>query len=634
MTGTDMPSANGGMYADFKKLLDADQLVEALEMAERASAEGRDPVVALFALAAVSYRQGLYGNAIQLIKELHECGNDVADIHELLAILYCQVGLLPQALYHSKEASITPADGRMIALFGPKLPPFAQALSSVPHKPLMRLAQAALDRWDVSEAVMSIEQHLLVAPDDVEAIDLYASILMQDGRMAKALGMLRSLVTMAGPKPTLLSRIGTCLVSMGRLEQGVAAQRAALVDAPGAIPLWGALAADLVYLPRGHSEALSLTQQWAECVETKAVKSPRPAPQIGQSDKVLLAILCTGRLSPIEQEMLAKLVSGLDRSRFQTLGLGNGELNAAHNVLFRGLFDRWRNVAELDVLTLGALIRGEGAAIVLDMDGLRMASRAGLYLRNCAPLQSAWLNGPVHGPVPGANMHVVSQSRGLPGEVVVPGGRYLCDVSPFSAGPSPSTGGGFSFGADVSMGQITPQTAALWSRVLNAVPDSMLLLRDHGQFAESENVTALIELFGNFGTAHRIDVVNCGLAEFCAQVDVMLAPTPHFDVLDSGRTILSGVPMVVLQGSSAADDIAAALEGSSVALRMLASDPISFVDLARGWSMDREALERFRAQPRGELAGAIGFDASRHVAAFGDALWARVEELRQKAAGA
>lgn len=631
MTGTETPSAVGGMYAEFKKLLDADQLIEALELAESASTQSRDPLLCVFALASVAYRQGMIGSAIQLVKEMHESGQDVADTHELLAILYCQAGLLSNALYHSKEATISPPDGRMIALFGPNLPGFSQALANAPHKPLMRSAQAALDRWDVATAIVHVEQHLMVAPDDVEAIDLYANALIQDGRMAKALGMLRSLVTLAGPKPTLLSRIGTCLVSMGRHDQGFAAQRAALVEAPGAIPLWGALAADLVYLPRGHSDAQSLTRQWAECVETKAVKSPRPAPLMGKSDKALVAFLCSQRLSPIEQEMLSKLVGALDRQRFQTLCLGNGELSAKHNVIFRGVFDRWRNVAELDVLTLGALIRGEGVSILIDMDGLRAPAHAGLFLRNCAPLQSAWLNAPAHGPVPGANMHLVSQPRGLPGEVVVPGGRYLCDVVPFSAGPSPSAGGGFCFGADVTMGQITPQTAALWSRVLAAVPGSMLLLRDHGQFAESENVSALIELFGNFGVAHRIDVVAGELQDFCAQVDVMLAPVPHFDVLDAGRVIVSGVPMVVLRDSVAADDIAAALDGSPVAARMLAANAAAFVELAKGWSLDRAGLERFRVQPRQELAGAIGFDAARHIAAFGDALWSQVEDARQKA---
>lgn len=635
MTGITQPSEAGGFYAEIKTLLDADRLLAALELAETAMAEGRDQVVSLFAMAAVSYRHGMLGNAIQLIREMDETGLNVADTHELLAILYCQAGLLSKALYHSKEATITPPDGRMMALFGPDLPQFSQALAAAPHRPLLRAAKTALERWNVAEALLQVEQHLMVSPEDVEAIDLYADALAQSGKTIKALGMLRSLVTMAGPKPTLLSRIGKCLTAIGRGEEGIAAHRAALTEAPGAIALWGGLVADLAYRPADCSQAAALTAEWARCVDAKAVKSPRPAPGLGQSEVVSLAFLCSGRVTPVEQEMLAKLVSGLDRNRFTTLGLGNGELSAEHNTLFRGLFDRWRNVAELDVLTLGALIRGEGVGIVLDVDGLRVPARAGLFLRKSAPLQCSWLNGPTHGAFPGANMALVSAPTGLPGEVVVPGGRYLCDVGSFPAGPLPSAAGnGFAFGADASMAEITPATAALWAQVLAAVPGSMLLLRDRGQFQEPDNVTALIELFGNFGVAHRIDVVRAELAEFCAQVDVLLAATPHFDLLESAVAVQSGLPMVILAGGPAADDLSAALAGAAVAERMVAANWGDYVALAKNWAMDSAALAQYRAAPRAALAEAAGFDRARYVQGFAQALLDHVEDVRRKAATA
>lgn len=636
MTGTDKPSEAVGLYTEIKALLDSGQLMGALELAEASLAQGRDPEVALFALAATSYRHGMIGNAIKLIHEIQANGGEAADLHEVLAILYCQAGLLPQALYHSKEASIMPADGRMITLFGPELPAFTQALSNIPHKPLVRSAQAALERGDSATAIVHVEQHLLIVPEDVEAIDLYASALMLDGQAGKALGMLRSLVTLGGQKPTLLSRIGNCLIAMGRHEQGVANHRAALVSAPSSIALWGSLVADLAYFNPARGDVAALAAGWAECVTNIAVKSPRPAPQLGQSDTITLAFLCSGRMAAIEQEMLARLVGSLDKGRFSTLGLGNGELTAPHNTIYRGLFDRWRNVADLDVLTLGALVRGEGVSILLDVDGLRVPGRAGLFLRNSAPLQAAWLNAPDLHAVPGATLHLVSEPRGLPGELVVPGGRVLCDVVPFSAGPLPSDAldAGFAFGVDATMAQITPDTAALWAQVLAAVPGSMLLLRDSGQFGESENVTALIELFGNFGVAHRIDVVKADLPQFCAQVDVMLAPTPSVNVLDGGRAILSGVPMVILKDSVATADLAAALSGAEVAGRMVATDAAGYVELAKGWASDAQSLAAFRANPRQALAGAVGMDFARHAQAFAQALAQRVEDLRRKVASA
>ncbi|GEM_PF-1798592 len=621
MSGMGNPSENTGLYAEFKALLDAGKVSEVLELAESSLAKVNEPEVALMALAAASYRHGLIGNVIQLIHDMMALGQNFSDLHELLAILYCQAGVLPKALYHSKESAICPPDGRMIALFGSELPTFADALARVTHKPLMRGAQASLVKGDVAAALLQVEQHLMISPEDVEAIDLYASALMKDGQSSKALGMLRSLVTLGGAKPTLLSRIGNCLVSLGRHEQGLANHRLATSLAPGAISLWGDMVADLAYLPSGRSDAVALIKSWAHCVESNAVKSPRPAPQMSAGDTHLIAFLCTGPLAPIEQEMMAALLSGLDRRRFTTLGLGCGELSAEHNTLFRGLFDRWRNAADLDVLTLGALVRGEGVSILIDVDGLRVPARAGLFLRKSAPLQCSWLNTPATGAVPAANMALVSSAHGLDGEVVVPGGRYLCDVAPFAAGALPSAGGaGFAFGTDVSMAELTPQTAMLWAQVLIALPDTTLLLRDGGRLSEPDNVTALIDLFGNFGVAHRIDVVQAELEEFCKQVDVMLAPTPHFDVLQAGRCVLAGLPVLVLSGEVAGDDLAAALAGSAVASRMVAADPVTYVENARQWRQDAPGLAAYRAAPRAALAGAVSFDRKAYAQAFGECL--------------
>lgn len=630
MSGMGNPSESAGLYAQLKALLDAEKVGDAMELAESSLAQTHEPEVALMGLAAASYRHGLIGNVIQLIHDIMALGQQFPDLQELLAILYCQAGVLPKALYHSKESSITPPDGRIIALFGPELPTFADALARASHKPLMRGAQASLEKGDLAAALVQVEQHLMIVPEDVEAIDLYASVLMKDGQSSKALGMLRSLVTLGGPKPTLLSRIGNCLISLGRHEQGLASHRLATSLAPAAIPLWSAMVADLAYVPSGRSDAVAMTQSWVHCVENNAVKSPRPAPQLSTGDTHLIAFLFTGPLSPTEQEMMAALLSGLDKRRFTTLGLGRGELTAEHNTIFRGLFDRWRNAADLDVLTLGALVRGEGVSILIDVDGLRVPARAGLFLRKSAPLQCSWLNTPAAGGVPAANMALVSASKGAVGEVIVPGGRYLCDVAPFVAGALPSSGDvGFAFGADVSMAELTPQTAALWAQVLTALPDTTLLLRDRGRLSDPDNVTALIDLFGNFGVAHRIDVVQAELEAFCKQVDVMLAPTPHFDVLQAGRCVLAGVPVLVLCGNVAGDDLAAALSGSAVASRMVAADHATYVESARQWRQDAQGLAAFRAAPRQALAGAVAFDRKAYAQAFAECL---SQAISQKAA--
>ena len=130
----------------------------------------------------------------------------------------------------------------------------------------------------------------------------------------------------------------------------------------------------------------------------------------------------------------------------------------------------------------------------------------------------------------------------------------------------------------------------------------------------------MIELFGNFGVAHRIDVVGAELEVFCSQVDVMLAPSPRFDVLQAGRCVLAGVPVLALSGSVSGDDLAAALNGSPVAGRMVAGDSAGYVENARQWCQDGTGLAAYRAAPKAALAGAVSFDRVAYVRAFGECL--------------
>lgn len=621
----------GSLYAEVKGHLDAGDLQQALECAEQAVMEGRDHGVAIFTIAAVSYRRGLIGSAIQLLLELTEAGEIYSDSHESLAVLYCLAGSLPKALYHGKEATILVADGYFLTLFGQDFPKFNEALANISEKPLIRAGQAALGRGDFVSAILCIEQHLIVEPNEMAGIDLYATALMLNGQSAKALGMLRSLVTLAGHKPTLLSRIGACLVSMGRLDQGLANHRAALSDAPNSIALWGAAVADLVNVPQGRSDAAEIINKWQECILANAVKSPRPAPAVGRPERVVIAFLSRCRRTPIEMEMLSNIILNLDKSRIGTLGLGRDELNAPHNAAYRGLFDRWRNVGELDVLTLGALVRGEAVTFLIDLDGLNDPARAGLFLRNCAPLQATWLNAPVHGRVPGASLEIVAVASGAEDEVVIPGGRYLFDVAPFRLGPPPSLSeqGGFTFGVDASMAQISADSVAQWSQVLAALPGTTLVLRDHGQFGEQENVSMVIELFGNLGMAHRIDVIAAELPEFAAQVDVMLAPATDLDVLSHGRLVGAGVPVLLWSNGARAVDLKVALQSTDLARHMLAVDRADWVEHARFWSQNPELLAKFRAQAQDFLASSPAFDRKAYARGLGEALLGYVDKLSQ-----
>ena len=80
------------------------------------------------------------------------------------------------------------------------------------------------------------------------------------------------------------------------------------------------------------------------------------------------------------------------------------------------------------------------------------------------------------------------------------------------------------FAADVLLAELNIPTVAAWAEILHTTPNAMLLLRDHDLRTE-ENVSQLIELFGNYGIAHRIEIVTVeGEGDLFKMADVGLVP--------------------------------------------------------------------------------------------------------------
>ncbi|CAA7612728.1 hypothetical protein [Magnetospirillum sp. SS-4] len=610
MTSTERDQGDASVEAFYRRidaLLKAGADQQALEIAEEAL---QDPGLcrdASCAMAVIYYRAGALGYAIRLLAAQMDQPDHPADLSEVLAVMYSQAGCLSDALYYAKLATTEAREGRLLDMLGPKFPKFSDAFSHIRPKPLLSNGIALLAAGNLDQALFSVEQHLSLLPDDVEALDAHAQIKIQMGCVAEAVGMLRSIATLIGPSATLLSRLGGCLIQTGQFHEGLACHQEAVARAPTSLPILGAAIADLRYFGRAEAQASGLIDAWTAQVAASAPRTVRPAPKYAGAQPVRVCYLCSALESEDARAMMGAVARSHDRSRVSVVGFGRGEIDHPANEWARGSFDVWRDVSSLDVTTLGALIRGEGIHVVIDADGSLAPARRGLFMRNTAPLQLAWLNQPVAGRIPGNYLALVPcASEAGEGELALPAGRYfLGDAGGRhpSTGPGPAAAAGVvAFGAELTRAELNPRLAMVWGRILQAVPKSMLVLRDSGMFSEPANVEALISLFGNAGVAHRIDVVkNVGRAEFAASIDVALLPFPAGNVLAYGEFLRHGVPAVAMTGCDAGADLGAFLAAAGLGDALVAADPDAYVALATGLAADIGALEALR----GRLPAAI-----------------------------
>lgn len=601
---------SGDLLDAAASLLSCGDCAQAMEMAEAALADGAARTDAIYVLAAVAFRSQRLATAIRLLESVLDEDARSSDVPELLAILSSMAGVSASALYYAKLTTITASEGRLPPLFGDGLPSLSAAFAAVPAKPLLALGRTRLAEGALDEAVAQLEQHLELFPNDVEALDTYSDALVTAGRPREAIGVLRSVLTLGGPSATLYCRLGVCLTEVGAHDQARASHAEALARAPKALPL---LTQILLDLDRHGDAAQTLraaaADAYAAAIAATAPKTVRKAPPVAEKEKICIGYLCRS-VSGAQRDMVARVARAHDRASVTAIGFGNGELEHQSNIALRGAFDRWVDVAPLDELTLSVIVRGEGVDVLIDADGLLTATRAHLFARNAAPLQLNWTNMPA-GMVP-AGAHGSLADAPIP-TLLLPRAQATAVVR---------EAGAIAFAADVSMAQLTPDVARAWSAILHAQPKATMALFDRDLRAP-ENTSRLIELFGNFGTAHRIDVVaNPSVEQFFAECDIALAPFPAPDMESYGKALSLGLPVIALDAGPGRLLANSLRHSGFAAERMVAADVAEYVAKACAWAGDTAGLQAARQEAASVAATSPAFDAG----AFASGLERHVRE--------
>jgi predicted O-linked N-acetylglucosamine transferase (SPINDLY family) len=172
---------------------------------------------------------------------------------------------------------------------------------------------------------------------------------------------------------------------------------------------------------------------------------------------------------------------------------------------------------------------------------------------------------------------------------------------------SPAARGGYvTFGSFNRMAKITPGVAALWARVLGAVPRSRLMVLAAGGEANAP-VRRMLEAAGI--PAQRLRLVPSGpraqYLELCRQADLGLDPFPYNGMTTTCDLLWLGVPTVTLAGTSHRGRVGASLMTAVGLDQFVAQSEREYVETAARLAGDvgamadlrREMPERLAASP-------------------------------------
>lgn len=566
---------------------------QAVDACRQAMADPATVADATALMGVVAYFLDDIGQAIALFNRVATLPDASTDIPEVLAVLYAMTGFLQEALFHGKLATARPLDNRIIPSFGGRLPPFASVFYGMQERPLVQRGRRLLERGDCAGAIGNFQQQLALDSRNVEALDGLTEAYLENGQARSAIDLLRVLRLLVPDEPRYVARLAQALTAVGELSEGRACHDLAVLMAPTIANLAARLrdvgaAADAVAVAGARRQ-----------LEEALVAAPRP-PTVSRSGRRLnVGFLCT-RMAGDDVRLVAGILRRIDKTRVSAFAYGHGALSIPRNVAFQGTVAHWRDIRGLDPQTTAAIIRGDGIDVLVDVCGLLAPEQLAVLAARPAPVQVAWLHG---------------QEAASPATVdVVVGGAAAgvaewplgCAAWPVAVDEAAAVerDGPCTFGADATLGELNPDVALAWSRILLALPGSRLALRDR-DLRDPDNARRLIGLFGDFGVAHRVEVLSdLPLPGFLREIDVALVPFPAGAAFVAAQAGALGIPVIAL---AAAGPVAALLRDSGLT-EGLATDATDYVDKA-------VAL----AGRRGASAGRAAFDPDGLAQALADA---------------
>jgi len=552
-----------------------------------------------FDAALASYRQAIalkadfysaYNNAGHVLKELGQIDLAIDYLHRAIALKPNDVEA------HNNLGNALKADGQA----GAAIASYRRAVELKPDlaQTYYNLGNAFQDLGAFDAAVEHYRHALKLKPDYVEAY----------------------------------SNLGTALSSQGYADAAFASLHQALALKPDFDVARSSLLFHLNYesscSPQHYLDEARLA---GESLTAKAQAYTRwPLAQSWQPGQALKVGLVSGdlRSHPVGY-FLESVLGHLNPAHVELTAYLTGSQEDALTARIKPSFASWQSLLGLSDEAAAQKIHADGMHVLIDLAGHTLHNRLPVFAWRPAPVQLAWL-GYFASTGLKAIDYILADQWVLPADeeshfVERPWRMpdcYLCFTPPsddIAVGPLPMlSGAGVTFGCFNRLSKLNDAVLALWSRVLQAVPGSRLLLKAK-ELIEPSAQQATVARF----VAHGIDpgrILVEGFtprADYLAnyqRVDIALDPFPFPGGTTTVEALWMGVPVLTRRGNRFLSHAGESLLHTAGLAQWIADDDDDYVAKAQAFAQDPVGLAACRAGLRQQLEASPLCDAPRFAA--------------------
>lgn len=350
--------------------------------------------------------------------------------------------------------------------------------------------------------------------------------------------------------------------------------------------------------------------------------APRPE---AAGRRLRIGYVCAYASAPYFNYQIIPFVEERDRSRFEAYFYIDQQTPAALRCA-----DAVRVVATLSDEDFRSLVQADGIDILVDVTGFGPGNRYRAFAGRCAPIQMSYANHAGTTACPNVD-YVLADDVSVPAEmnpcftetVARLPVSFFCfdftrDVFPPLVPPPVLTTGAVMFGCFGSGSKINDGQIALWADILHRVPDSRLVLCNPS-LSTQVNRRFMERRFSRHGIApHRLwlhpGTDRETIKRLYAQVDISFDTWPYCGGNTIAESVMSGVPVISLQGETFASRYGASLLQACGLPDLVCQTPSEYVEAAVRLAGDLPRLRALRTSLP-EMMRSYGLSDSRTFAA-------------------
>jgi predicted O-linked N-acetylglucosamine transferase (SPINDLY family) len=432
------------------------------------------------------------------------------------------------------------------------------------------------------EATAFLQMALSLKPDEPETLTYMGAVHEICGKYEDALRYSARAAEFNPKSAEAFNGMGNAQKALGRMEEAEAHYAKALELKPDA----GSIYSNLLFLgglrcSKGPHAYLDLARGWEQsCVPAAdraaaAAKTVTRSPLAGRRLRVGY-ISGDFRMHAISQ-FVERLFGYHDRERVEVFAYSTHPLCDAVTLRLQALAEHWMSVAAMPDGEVAERIDSDGIDVLIDLSGHTAQNGLGVIARRAAPVQAHYLGFFASTGLTEMDYWIGDAVLTPPdlgwqfSERIWPLSRTWVSYSPLRPAPEtawrPDPDGHIWIGGFNSLGKVTPETQALWARLLHEMPQARLLIKARELLALS-NRTKVLDAFAALGVNPDRIVLHDQNATpdweshmaMYDRLDIALDP---IGAMGGGTTtcdaLWMGAPMVTLAGNRMATRMSASL---------------------------------------------------------------------------